>query len=61
MLCVEVGKGELTVLRPADGKTSARDRWHSSDAVFTYLLVRYGVHPQQLIGIEKPTRVGDVL
>jgi hypothetical protein len=36
-------------------------RWHSSDAVFTYLLVRYGVHPQQLIGIEKPTRVGDVL
>lgn len=32
-----------------------------SDAVFKYLLVEYGVHPQQLIGLKRPTRIGDVL
>jgi alpha 1,6-mannosyltransferase len=32
-----------------------------TDAVLRYLLVRYGVRPQQLRNIYQPVRVGDVL
>ncbi|WVQ83100.1 hypothetical protein IAT38_005238 [Cryptococcus sp. DSM 104549] len=32
-----------------------------TDAVFRYLLVRYGFHPEQVSGIKQPLRVGDVL
>ncbi|WRT67852.1 uncharacterized protein IL334_004826 [Kwoniella shivajii] len=32
-----------------------------TDAVFRYLLVRYGFHPNQVSGLNRPLRVGDVL
>ncbi|WVW84759.1 hypothetical protein I302_106794 [Kwoniella bestiolae CBS 10118] len=32
-----------------------------TDAVFRYLLIRYGFHPKQASGLDKPLRVGDVL
>jgi alpha 1,6-mannosyltransferase len=32
-----------------------------TDAVFNYLLVRWGVEPEQVAGITEPTRFGDVL
>jgi hypothetical protein len=33
----------------------------SSDAVFRYLLTRWGVHPKEISGASGPIRVGDVL
>ncbi|OCF54827.1 hypothetical protein L486_07482 [Kwoniella mangroviensis CBS 10435] len=32
-----------------------------TDAVFRYLLIRYGFHPKSVSGYDKPLRVGDVL
>ncbi|WWC88460.1 uncharacterized protein L201_003371 [Kwoniella dendrophila CBS 6074] len=32
-----------------------------TDAVFRYLLIRYGFHPKHVSGLDKPLRVGDVL
>ncbi|WVQ72773.1 hypothetical protein IAR50_002333 [Cryptococcus sp. DSM 104548] len=32
-----------------------------TDAVFRYLLVRYGFHPEEASGLKKPLRVGDVV
>lgn len=34
---------------------------HSTDAVFRYLLVRYGFHPTQASGLKEPLKVGDVM
>lgn len=33
----------------------------STDAVFRYLLVRYGFHPTQASGLKEPLKVGDVM
>ncbi|KAK4686229.1 hypothetical protein P7C73_g3907, partial [Tremellales sp. Uapishka_1] len=32
-----------------------------SDCVYRYLLVRYGVRPEELVGTKSPVRIGDVL
>ncbi|WWC70845.1 uncharacterized protein I206_104797 [Kwoniella pini CBS 10737] len=32
-----------------------------TDAVFRYLLIRYGFHPNQASGLDRPLRIGDVL
>lgn len=33
----------------------------STDAVFRYLLVRYGFHPTQASGLKDPLQIGDVM
>lgn len=33
----------------------------STDAVFRYLLVRYGFHPTQASGLKEPLQIGDVM
>ena len=33
----------------------------STDAVYRYLLARYGFRPEELIHVKSPIRVGDVL